>query len=210
MGKSVKLKGNFLSERKLCRIVAVFIVAVFVAVQFSFVVFVGEADACSDALRAKNTRISDSSSTGTQICEDGETEKCVAPNSREQHNGEKDKSPKAHGMKTDRDKKGFDENKTYENKGVSLNKNKDETQPKKQGKDQEKNSKNEILSKGETGLFFNGENRNTENEAKNFVGIIDIVAEQQIDGVKSGKIRCEYSLRVYFKANEDDEFHLIK
>lgn len=210
LGKSVKLKGNFLSERKLCRIVAVFIVAVFVAVQFSFVVFVGEADACSDALRAKNTRISDSSSTGTQICEDGETEKCVAPNSREQHNGEKDKSPKAHGMKTDQDKKGFDENKTYENKGVSLNKNKDETQPKKQGKDQEKNSKNEILSKGETGLFFNGENRNTENEAKNFVGIIDIVAEQQIDGVKSGKIRCEYSLRVYFKANEDDEFHLIK
>ena len=94
LGKSVKLKGNFLSERKLCRIVAVFIVAVFVAVQFSFVVFVGEADACSDALRAKNTRISDSSSTGTQICEDGETEKCVAPNSREQHNGEKDKSPK--------------------------------------------------------------------------------------------------------------------
>ena len=85
LGKSVKLKGNFLSERKLCRIVAVFIVAVFVAVQFSFVVFVGEADACSDALRAKNTRISDSSSTGTQICEDGETEKCVAPNSREQH-----------------------------------------------------------------------------------------------------------------------------
>lgn len=205
LGKSVKLKGNFLSERKLCRIVAVF-----VAVQFSFVVFVGEVDACSDALRAKNTRISDSSSTGTQICEDGETEKCVVPNSREQYNGEKDKSLKAHGMKTEQDKKGFDENKTYENKGVSLNKNKDETQPKKQGKDQEKNSKNEILSKGKNGLFFNGKNRNTGNEAKNFVGIKKINAEQQIDGVKSGKIRCEYSLRVSFKANEDDEFHLIK